>query len=230
MPQSFYIEKLPDDTSFEMVWIEGGEFMMGSTPKIQYLPSVRKQVRGFYMAKHLVTQSLWYSITGENPSFFKGENQPVEQVSWYDVQAFLKALNKRTEKQYRLPTEAEWEFAAIGGVYAQKLNYAGSNRLKEVGWYDKNSQAQTHPVGLKFPNQLGLYDMSGNVWEWCVDHRYKHSDGSSQIIEEAVARGGSWLISENLCHPSNQTWINTRTRFSHIGFRLALFSSNALKR
>lgn len=225
-----YTEILPDGFRFEMIWVKGGTFLMGSTPEVDYLPKIKKTVSGFYMSQYLVTQALWYSITGKNPSFFKGKNKPVEQVSWYDVQEFLEALTERTQKQYRLPTEAEWEFAAIGGLYAQNLNFSGSDKLKEVGWYSLNSNGQTRPVGLKLPNELGLYDMSGNIWEWCADHwhgNYEDApvDGSAWIAggdkQRRVVRGGSWGYSDYDCRPSNRDRNIADDRSSYIGFRIA---------
>ncbi|MBK8965904.1 MAG: formylglycine-generating enzyme family protein, partial [Lewinellaceae bacterium] len=124
-------------------------------------------VSGFYLGKLPVTQMLWQAVMGDTPSRFPGGQRPVEQVSWDDAQKFVKKLQDQTRLPFRLPSEAEWEFAARGGVYNLNHNYAGSNRLKEVGWYNLNSHGETKLAGLKYPNELGLYDMSGNVWEWC---------------------------------------------------------------
>lgn len=157
--------------------------------------------RGFYGGCYQVTQGLYEKIMGENPSYFKGKHRPVESVSWDDAQIFLEQLNRQVPfkdgLQFRLPSEAMWEYAARA---EQNFEYSGSQKLQEVGWFDKNSNQQTMPVGLKEPNAFGLYDMSGNVWEWCEDNwnedtRKTPSNGTA--LEESdkdtrVIRGGSW--------------------------------------
>ncbi len=165
---------LPSGPSFEMIYVEGGDFMMGNDRAIYEWekPAHPVKVSPFYMGKYQVTQALWQAVMGNNPSNFKGENRPVEQVSWLDVQDFIKKLNlvlPEGNRGFRLPTEAEWEFAARGGIYSQGYDYCGSDKLKQVGWYTENSNKETHDVGLLLANELGLYDMSGNVFEWCED-------------------------------------------------------------
>ena len=123
----------------------------------------------FYIGKFPVTQALWNAVLKDYPSFFNGDSRPVERVSWEDTQVFIKKLNELTGRAYRLPTEAEWEYAARGGRQSKGYKYAGSNKLKEVGWYWENTHFETKAVGLKYPNELGIYDMSGNVREWCQD-------------------------------------------------------------
>jgi len=161
----------------------------------------------FKLAKYLVTQSDWQKIMKNNPSHFKGcDDCPVENVQLQDVDNFLTELNKVTGQSYRLPTTDEWEYAAIGGNKRKGHLYAGSDNLDEVAWYNLNSNNQTHPVGEKAPNELGLYDMNGNVWEWC---------------HEKALRGGSWASNANVCQVFQRYWFNQDLRYN-IGFRLAL--------
>ena len=190
-----------------------GDKDASSDEKPQHLVTVPD----FYIGQYPVTQALWKIVMADkNPSTFQGDDRPVETVSWDDAQAFVKALNLMTKGKllegyhFRLPTEAEWEYAARGGQYhAEGYKYAGSDRLKDVGWFDENSGKETKPVGLKYPNQLGIYDMSGNVWEWCEDDwhdNYKGApdDGKAWIDSpkrgsRRVYRGGSWFYDALLC-------------------------------
>ncbi len=194
-------------TGMEFVFVKGGCFRMGDAfgdGGSDERPAHEVCVNDFYMGIYEVTQVQWERVMDGNPSHFKkGGNYPVEQVGWNDVQNFIERLNRQSGKKYRLPTEAEWEYAARSGGKREK--WAGTNSESELGdyvWYDKNSGGSTHPVGEKKPNGLGLYDMSGNVWEWCADSYdqdyYRNSprdnpqgpgSGSSQVL-----RGGSWLF------------------------------------
>lgn len=173
---------------------------------------VERDAAGFYICKYEVTQELWKAVMGENPSQMQGDSLPVEQVSWNDCQLFISRLNERTGRQYRLPTVAEWEYACRGGSRSRGYAYSGSDDIDKVAWYDDNSDGKTHPVGQKQPNEIGLYDMSGNVWELC-----QGMDESS-----CECRGGSWIHNARNCDPSlpNETprsfWINS------MGLRLAL--------
>jgi formylglycine-generating enzyme required for sulfatase activity len=143
-------------------------------------------VSSFNIGKYEVTQGQWKAVMGDNPSRFKsGDNYPVENVSWNDVQDFLSRLNALTGKNYRLPRETEWEYAARGGNSSRGYKYSGSANINDVAWYDGNSGERTHPVGTKAPNELGIYDMSGNVKEWCQD-----AEGSYRVY-----RGGCWASS-----------------------------------
>lgn len=165
----------------------------------------------FYICKYEVTQRLWSEVMGENPSEMQGDDLPVEQVSWDDCQAFLNKLNELTGQNYRLPTEKEWEYACKGGKHSNGYAYSGSNDIDEVAWYDGNSEERTHPVGQKMPNELGLYDMSGNVWEWCQDMH--ESTG--------MCRGGSWIHNARNCDPSLQNDTPQSFKINSLGLLLA---------
>jgi formylglycine-generating enzyme required for sulfatase activity len=206
----------------EMIFVQGGSFMMGSNNGgREERPVHNVDVADFYIGKYPVTQALWESVMGENPSHFKGPDLPVEQVSWDDAQVFIKKINTLDPgKEYRLPTEAEWEYAARGGQKSQGFTYAGSNDLNEVGWYEDNSNKQTHPVGQKMPNELGLYDMSGNVWEWCYDG-YMNYDNTEDAFNSRVFRGGSWYYDSNSCRVSSRGSLPTMDKVGFLGFRLA---------
>jgi formylglycine-generating enzyme required for sulfatase activity len=241
--RSDYTVLLPNDISLEMVKVEGGTFMMGSEEREREKPIHEVKVPDFHIGKHPVTQEQWVAVMGDNPARFRGRAHPVEQVSWDDTQAFLKKLNQLTGEIFRLPSEAEWEYAARGGKQIRMdaarggknnrgLQYAGSNKLTEVGWYYKNSNGQTQPVGLKLPNELGLFDMSGNVWEWCADHWHENYesapvDGSAWVTggekDRRVVRGGSWSYSGYDCRPSNRLRGSSVVRINSIGFRLARY-------
>lgn len=227
--------------SFTMKRVEGGTFWMGaqSTDSSgQNYDSEAYNVESpvhsvtlstFYIGETEVTQELWQSVMGSNPSHFSGTNLPVEQVSWNEiVNEFLPALNAATGQNFRLPTEAEWEYAARGGNQGHGYTYAGSNTLDDVGWYGNNSNSQTHPAGTKSPNELGLYDMSGNVRDWCQDW-YGSYSGDSQTNPQGpssgsyrVLRGGGWNSHAGYCRVSYR--INNHPGYGSviIGFRLAL--------
>ena len=250
--------------TFTLVCVEGGEFLMGENGKDDdEKPPHRVSVSSLFMAEVPVTQELYRSITGKSPSQFEGVNHPVEQVTWYDAVSFCNKLNKllKLPKPYsgkkegtkcnfqctafRLPTEAEWEYAAGGGAVethgrsslpgtSQQFEYAGSNNLNKVAWYDKNSGYETKPVGLKYPNRLGLYDMSGDVYEWCwdryvdsyYDQCYKNGLTPNPIGPEngshRVLRGGSWrgrAGGSRVAYRNNDAPVNY---WGYIGFRILL--------
>ena len=218
----------------EMVYVEGGTFTMGATSEQgsdaydNEKPAHSVTLGGYYIGKYEVTQKLWKAVMGSNPSDFKGDNLPVENVSWDDVQEFLRKLNAITGKNYRLPTEAEWEFAARGGNSSRDYKYSGSDSIGNVAWYYDNSGDRTHAVGTKSPNELGIYDMSGNVYEWCQD-RYGSYSGSSQRNPKGpysesnrVFRGGCWGLNARYCRVSYRLSYPPDCRFNYLGFRLAL--------
>ncbi len=213
-----------------MVLVKGGVFTMGSSSYSER-PLHGVGVFDFHLCKYPVTQGLWKQIMGNNPSSFLGnDSRPVEQVSWNDVQEFIKTLNRMTGKRFRLPSEAEWEYAARGGKQRKNLMYAGSDNEDEVAWYSGNSSGITHSVGQKKANELGLYDMSGNVWEWCED--VWHPDYKGAPIQGSawesdgdqwrrVVRGGSWLNAPRHCSVSFRDWNYSDSCGHNLGFRLA---------
>ena len=228
--QKHVLEKLVND----MVKVEGGSFMMGATSeqgsdaRDDEKPVRRVTLRDYYIGKYEVTQEQWETVMGSNPSKFKGANKPVENVSWNDCQEFVERLNKLTGFKFRLPTEAEWEYAARGGERSKGYKYSGSNIIGDVAWYRYNSSSKTHEVGTKAPNELGIYDMSGNVYEWCSDWDGSYSLpaqsnptgpslGSSRVI-----RGGSWSYNAQSCRVSYRYGGYPDLHGSHLGFRLVL--------
>ncbi len=222
------------DINIEMVYVEGGTFTMGCTSEQggdcynDEKSTHQVTISSFYIGKYEVTQAQWKEIMGSNPGSFKGDNLPVENVSWNDVQEFIRKLNAKTGKTYRLPTEAEWEFAARGGNQSRHYQYSGSNTLGDVAWYYDNSGSKTHAVGSKRPNELGIYDMSGNVWEWCSDWYGDYSSGSQTNPKgpnsgsSRMYRGGSWYGSAEFCRVANRGYYDPDFRYCSIGFRLVL--------
>ncbi|MDZ7876488.1 MAG: formylglycine-generating enzyme family protein [Saprospiraceae bacterium] len=212
-----------------MTFVKGGTFQMGEGKDLHAV-----RLDDFWIGTFPVTQALWKKVMGNaNPSWFKGDNRPVENVSWNDIKnTFLPALNKLTGKNYRLPTEAEWEYAAKGGEHwTNNFQYAGSNDIDEVAWFVKNSHQESKPVGLKAPNQLGLYDMSGNVWEWCSDWYGNYSPATDVPIANPtgavegsyrVMRGGSWFNSSVFCRTSYRYNDHPAYDYNNVGFRLVL--------
>jgi len=183
---------------------------------------------GYFIGRYPVTQSLWKKVMNTNPSFFKGDDHPVEQVNWYDTQEFIKRLNAMTGYMFSLPTEAQWEFAARGGIHSKGYKYSGSDDLNLVAWYDKNEKEQTRPVGQKKENEIGLFDMNGNVWEWCQDWKGPYSD-TLQINpqgpssgEEKVCKGGSWGRNNQRCRISYRGDDKPNLIYYTLGFRLVL--------
>ena len=208
-----------------MVYVEGGTFDMGATPEQgkeacqSEKPVHSVKVESFHIGTTEVTQAQWKAVMGNNPSSFKGDNLPVENITWENAMRFIRKLNKMTGLSYRLPTEEEWEYAARGGNRSQHNKYSGSNVLDHVGWFYENSELKTHPVGTKEPNELGIYDMSGNVWEWCQNYwRPEYTDDS--IKEFRVFRGGGWSSNARLNRVSYRFNSAPATR-SDLGFRLA---------
>ena len=222
--------------SFTMVEVEGGTFTMGATAEQgsaaqkDEKPAHQVTLSSYSIGKTEVTQELWQAVMGSNPSYYIGNmNRPVECVSWEDCQTFITKLNEMTGKTFRLPTEAEWEFAARGGNQSNGYRYAGSHNVDDVAWYSYNSGSVTRPVGTKCMNELGLYDMSGNVWEWCQDWYGGYSNeaqtnptGPEEGYPYRVIRGGSWLNAATVCRVSRR---GSEVQFGgirYIGLRLAL--------
>jgi formylglycine-generating enzyme required for sulfatase activity len=232
------VRSYPAELDIEMVFVQGGAFQMGcisgqSGCNAEETPH-SVTVRNFYIGKYEITQAQWSAVTGNNPSSNKTDDQqPVEMVAWGDVvETFISRLNALTGKNYRLPTEAEWEYAARGGIHNSTYNYSGSNTRTEVGWQLENNFGRPAPVGQKKPNALGIYDMSGNVWEWCSDwysaSYYKTSPTDNPTGPPSgtayVRRGGSWSsdggwsrVTARHYSPSGATGAG-----SHIGVRVVL--------
>lgn len=219
-----------------MVLVKGGTFQMGCTSEQSDCMRGEKPVHtvtvdDFYIGKYKVTQKQWKEIMGtstslSNPSYFKGDNLPIEKVSWNDVQDFIKKLNQKTGQKYRLPTEAEWEYSARGGSTGSPTKYAGSNNIGDVAWYSSNSGSKTHAVGTKQANELGIYDMTGNVWEWCSDWYGNYSSRSQNNPRGAtsgkyrVLRGGSWDDNSSSCRVANRHSYSPGAAYYNRGFRI----------
>ncbi|MFZ4520471.1 MAG: SUMF1/EgtB/PvdO family nonheme iron enzyme [Bacteroidales bacterium] len=217
--------------TFDMLVVEGGTFMMGSNDGGDDERPIHKvTLYSFCIGKYPVTQKLWQLLMENNPSHFKGYQLPVDQVSWANTQEFIQKLNFITGKNYRLPTEAEWEYAARGGNQSRGYTYSGSNIIDDVAWYNSNSGGETHHVGQKHANELGLYDMNGNVWEWCNDWYSKDYYASSpesnpQGLADGyyrVNRGGSWYNYAQGCRASDRGHGTPVSRCAYLGFRLVL--------
>ncbi|WP_430015057.1 SUMF1/EgtB/PvdO family nonheme iron enzyme [Microcystis protocystis FBCC-A270] len=242
IPQTSFTENLPNRVTLEMVSLPAGQFLMGSADSDPDARSYEKpqhqvKVNSFAIGKYPVTQAQYQAVMGKNPSYFKNNPQnPVEQVSWEDAQAFCQKLSQITGKTYRLPTEAEWEYACRAGTTTRYYFGDDANQLGDYAWYDGNSQDKTHPVGQKKPNAWGLYDMSGNVWEWCEDNwhdNYKNApkDGSAWLIKDnysQILRGGSWYYNPNYCRSAYRNSNNRRADDSSNGFRVVCGAGRTL--
>jgi formylglycine-generating enzyme required for sulfatase activity len=230
-PEAF--DFLENAVYIPMLPVDGDKFYMGCTSEQgndcynKERPAHIVTVGDFLIGKYPVTQKQWTRVMENNPSEFKGDDLPVENVSWNDAQDFIKKLNSTSGKRYRLPTEAEWEYAARGGIKSEGLKYAGSGSADDAAWYDGNSGETTHPVGTKRPNELDIYDMSGNVWEW-VEDRFgeygndpKTNPTGPPSGSTRVNRGGSWDSDARYCRTSNRSDNTTESRYSSLGFRVA---------
>ena len=233
----------------EMVYVEGGTFTMGSTDMVSATPVHQVTLSSYSIGKYPVTQAQWEAVMESNPSSWIGESdRPVETVSWNDIvgttgdymeikeiryyeDGFIYRLNVMTDKQYRLPTEAEWEYAARGGTHNSTFTYSGSDTPDNVAWTWQNSYIgdarQTHPVGKLAANALGIYDMSGNVYEWCADTyaAYTAEAKTNPLVtggSNRVFRGGSWNGSATYAHVSFRNYDMPTDSFYYVGFRLAL--------
>jgi len=222
----------------EMVSLPGGSFLMGSLPNKQNagfkaaadeMPQHSVRIAPFAIGKYEVTQEQWTAIMGSNPSVNKGPKLPVESVSWDDVQQFIAKLNARTGKRYRLPSEAEWEYAARAGTKTAYFFGDDAGPLEQYAWLETNAAGQTHPVGEKQPNKFGLYDIYGNVWEWvqdCYKAGYVGAPGDGRAVVapkgcERVDRGGAWVSGSNNLRSANRDWGPPSYRLNNLGFRLA---------
>lgn len=226
--------KLGDEISFDLAYVEGGRFMMGddNSKNDWERPAHEVELSSFYMGKYQVIQDVWQLVMDDKPSRFREGRRPIESVRWLEVQNFLQLLNKRTEQSFRLPTESEWEYAARGGKNSEEYLYAGSDKLKQVGWYRENSNGQSHEVGQLLANELGLHDMSGNVWEWCEDDYHDNyegapNDGSAWVDlpdrgNGLVLRGGDYLDDVRYCRSTYRRKGTLNSRRNGIGFRLVL--------
>lgn len=213
-----------------MVWVEGGTFQR----EVEIRPEKTKEFRtvtvsGFFLCRYPVTQCLWREVMGQEPDelHFTGSNRPVEGVSWLDCGRFLEAINAQTGKTYRLPTEAEWEYAALGGSYGLTTLFSGSADLDEVGWFEENSFEETHASVLRLPNTLGLFDLSGNVFEWCFDwywayppHDVVDPQGST-FGGNKVYRGGCFRTHAYGVRIPARNLSAQDARYPTLGFRLA---------
>ncbi|MDX2303357.1 MAG: formylglycine-generating enzyme family protein [Microscillaceae bacterium] len=268
MPNTTQTDILIPNTSITipMIWVEGGSFWMGDNQSKydREKPAHQEELDGFWMGKYPLTQAQWRAVVEQanaqglkheldpEPAYFKSNQRPVEQVSWLDCMAWIALLNallKDSEaklKSFNLPSEAQWEYAARGGIHHQDgYTYSGSDDLHEVAWYYDNSHQQTKVVGLKKPNQLGIYDLSGNVWEWCLDEydaeAYKKTPENcknplfldrkvlnsreavfddKQRENTCVLRGGSWFYYGDSCRVAYRYLYSPVNRYSYFGCRL----------
>ena len=219
--------------SFKMIAVKGGTFTMGATSEqtgadSDESPTHSVTLSDYYIGETEVTQELWSAVMGSNPSNFTGNMQrPVEKVSWNDCQTFITKLNELTGETFRLPTEAQWEYAARGGNKSNGFLYSGSNTIDDVAWYTSNSSRTTHPVKTKAPNELGIYDMSGNVGEWCSD-RYGSYSSAAQTDptgpdsgSSRVGRGGTCSSDAAYCRVAGRAGSTPANSNSRLGLRLA---------
>lgn len=218
----------------EMVRVEGGTFTMGATAEqasdafSDELPTHKVTLSPFLIGKYEVSQTLWLAVMGENPSVNTGINLPVDNVTWNECQTFITKLNELTGKNFRLLTEAEWEYAARGGNKSKGYKYSGSNNLGDVAWYIDNSNNTSHAMGTKAPNELGIYDMTGNVMEWVSDWKGSYSSGAQTNPSGPdsgtyrVNRGGSYGNVERLSRITNRNSIDPNMSSKTMGLRLCL--------
>ena len=215
----------------EMINIPGGNFLMGSIENEYEQPVRQVNIKPFFLGKYVVTQEQYKEVTRPNRSHFKGAKHPVERISWNDAVEFCQKLFQKIGKNYRLPSEAEWEYTCRAGTQTRHYFGYDDSILKEHAWYCENSGNTTHPVGRKNPNNLGLYDMYGNVWEWCSDQwheKYNNAptDGSSwetdTMDNRRPLRGGAWGEPIFECRSANRVGSDPDSRDSFVSFRLAL--------
>ena len=213
--------------NLKMIYVEGGTFAMGSNSgESDEKPIHNVTLDSYYIGETEITQAQWRAVMGSNPSAYKGDNRPVEKVSWNDAKEFCKKLSELTGKRYVLPTEAQWEYAARGGNQSKGYTYSGSNNIDEVAIYDVYSSKHSN-VKSKKPNELGIYDMSGNVWEWCSDWYSSSYSSSSQTNPQGptsgsyrVLRGGSWGGIAGSCRVAYRDYDYPSNAFNNYGFRV----------
>jgi formylglycine-generating enzyme required for sulfatase activity len=228
-PQPFS-EDLGDGVKLEMIYLPGGAFQMGSDDYDREKPIHRVTLSPFFIGKYPVTQAQWRAVMNTDPSDFKGADLPVESVSWEDAVKFCQRLGQRANHQYRLPTEAEWEYACRAGSTGKWCFGEDEGLLEQYAWYYKNSGNQTRPVGQKQPNQFGLYDLHGNVWEWCQDWYDAEYYGKSPERDPQgpdkgtyrVLRGGSWGYLSDYCRSAYRNYFEPGDRFNIIGLRVVV--------
>ena len=223
--------------TFNMKKVEGGTFNMGATPEQQNpaadeQPAHQVTLATYYIGETEVTQALWQAVMRANPSTFKGPQLPVENISLQNCTDFIQRLNQLTGRTFRLPTEAEWEYAARGGSKSRNTQYSGSQNIAEVAWHKANSQKKTHPVKTKTPNELGIYDMTGNVMEWTPDAfdmynpEPQTNPAGPAITDPAftgrVTRGGSFFLTPEYCRTAARNYTMPEAHGSNLGLRLAL--------
>ncbi|MBR0304339.1 MAG: formylglycine-generating enzyme family protein [Bacteroidales bacterium] len=234
-----------NDIPLRMVFVKGGDMQLGCTAerddscKAREIPNHTVSLPDFYMGETEVTQALWMAVMGRdnNPSYWKGNWLPVERVSWAECQRFINRLNKFLSAdlpqgyRFALPTEAQWEYAARGGLKSAGTSYSGGNDLKQVAWFYSNSNERTHDVRIKTANELGLFDMSGNVWEWCQDwfdenYYAENKDWNNPLNDQETAyrvqRGGSWNYAAPYQRCANRDRGSIYSRYEDCGFRVAL--------
>jgi len=222
-----------DKSGFEMVYVQGGEYIMGGDDSVNDGGSLELRiadecphpvtVEDFYIGKYEVTQTDWIEIMGTNPSNLKDcDDCPINQVSWDDIQEYIKKANSKYSENYRLPTEEEWEFAARGGLKSKNYTYSGSNNAEQVAWFSGNSENKPHPVGMLKPNELGIYDMSGNIWEWCSNYKLPYPcDYIGKEFDSRVLRGGTFGNRISSVRARDRNGRGSSLRLPTLGFRLA---------
>lgn len=222
----------------EMISVEGGSFSMGSNSEkasSAEKPAHKVTLDGFRMGKFELSQELFQEVMGWNNSYFPGKGRPVNNISWLNIQLFIERLNEMTGKRFRLPTEAEWEYAAKGGKLSKGYLYSGSDAIDEVAWYAGNSKRRAHPSGKKKPNELGLYDMTGNLWEFCHDDakmRPYPDEAQANPVEGSfekpysatakITRGGGYEFDEDESLVFRRDGATPNVRLPDIGFRLVM--------